>query len=213
MDRISGFPQPQQLGSVVTLALDTPPGPAKLAPSRHDSMENTRNLPARDKSAILRLKTFAGSPRQWGRMSSHQMICHLGDAFKLPSAKACAPTQPGQPDGDQWITSSSASMARDFKPPEVNQEGRLALVRWTSSRTHSAVALIERSPGQEIFNFSLIPSLGGFLSGSGSAGATCTWIITCGSLVREALESMVYSTITCLLNALNRIWGMIFPGN
>jgi hypothetical protein len=40
---------------------------------------------ARDKSAIvLRLRTVrADSPRQWGRMSAHQMVCHLGDALGM----------------------------------------------------------------------------------------------------------------------------------
>ena len=38
---------------------------------------------AQDKEEILRrLRTIhPGSPRQWGRMSAHQMICHLSDSF------------------------------------------------------------------------------------------------------------------------------------
>ena len=36
-----------------------------------------------DKEEILkRLRTIhPGSPRKWGRMSAHQMICHLSDSF------------------------------------------------------------------------------------------------------------------------------------
>lgn len=36
-----------------------------------------------DKEEILkRLRTIRpGSPRKWGRMSAHQMICHLSDSF------------------------------------------------------------------------------------------------------------------------------------
>jgi len=31
-----------------------------------------------------------GSPRQWGRMSSHQMICHLNDSFRVAMGKRAA---------------------------------------------------------------------------------------------------------------------------
>jgi uncharacterized protein DUF1569 len=39
----------------------------------------------RDKAEILgRLKTVRpNSVRRWGRMSAHQMICHLSDAFRM----------------------------------------------------------------------------------------------------------------------------------
>lgn len=38
-----------------------------------------------DKQALIeRLKNVRGdSPRAWGRMSAHQMICHLNDSFRL----------------------------------------------------------------------------------------------------------------------------------
>jgi hypothetical protein len=40
---------------------------------------------ARDKAEILRrLKTVRPEcTRRWGRMSSHQMVCHLSDSFRL----------------------------------------------------------------------------------------------------------------------------------
>jgi uncharacterized protein DUF1569 len=40
---------------------------------------------ARDRAEILhRLREVRpGSVRRWGRMSAHQMVCHLGDAFRM----------------------------------------------------------------------------------------------------------------------------------
>jgi hypothetical protein len=40
---------------------------------------------ASDKAAIVeRLKRIRpDSPRQWGRMSAHEMVCHLGDGFRM----------------------------------------------------------------------------------------------------------------------------------
>jgi Protein of unknown function (DUF1569) len=40
---------------------------------------------ASDKAALLeRLRTIhPDSPRQWGKMSPHEMVCHLSDAFRM----------------------------------------------------------------------------------------------------------------------------------
>ena len=53
-----------------------------------------------DKDEIVRrLKTIrADSPRKWGRMSAHQMICHLSDSFlavtgQRPASTASGPLQ------------------------------------------------------------------------------------------------------------------------
>jgi hypothetical protein len=53
-----------------------------------------------DKAEIVRrLKTIrADSPRRWGRMSAHQMICHLNDSFlavtgQRPASAASGPLQ------------------------------------------------------------------------------------------------------------------------
>jgi len=48
----------------------------------------------RDKAEILlRLKALhPESPRRWGRMSAHQMICHLNDSFRMAMGqKAVSP--------------------------------------------------------------------------------------------------------------------------
>ncbi len=39
----------------------------------------------RDRAEILRRlrEVRPDSPRQWGRMSAHQMICHLSDSFRM----------------------------------------------------------------------------------------------------------------------------------
>lgn len=44
---------------------------------------------AQDRDELLRrLRTVrADSPRRWGRMNAHQMICHLGDACRMGSGE------------------------------------------------------------------------------------------------------------------------------
>jgi hypothetical protein len=49
----------------------------------------------RDKAEILqRLRLLeAGSPRRWGRMSAHQMVCHLTDSLRVMTGeKTATPT-------------------------------------------------------------------------------------------------------------------------
>jgi hypothetical protein len=43
----------------------------------------------RDKAELLRrLRTVrADSPRRWGRMSAHQMVCHLTDCFRMATGE------------------------------------------------------------------------------------------------------------------------------
>lgn len=61
----------------------------------------------RDKAEILRRLSEVGpeSQRQWGRMSAHQMICHLSDAFLIATGqKVVSPaTNPLQQTVVKWI--------------------------------------------------------------------------------------------------------------
>ena len=79
-------------------------------------------------SAILRLKTIRfDSHRQWGRMSSHQMICHLSDGFRVAIGEKPALFTPN------FITQTLVkwiALRAPMKwpkgvqtPPEVNQYG------------------------------------------------------------------------------------------
>jgi Protein of unknown function (DUF1569) len=83
----------------------------------------------RDKSAlVLRLHTIRhDSPRQWGRMSSHQMICHLSDAFRvaLGEKHACFTPHLINQTLIKWIAlRSPLQWPKGFQtPPEVNQDG------------------------------------------------------------------------------------------
>ena len=48
----------------------------------------------RDKDEVLRRLKSVGleSPRRWGRMSAHQMVCHVSDAFRMAMGrKAVSP--------------------------------------------------------------------------------------------------------------------------
>jgi hypothetical protein len=82
-----------------------------------------------DKSAIiLRLKTIRqDSPRQWGRMSSHQMICHLGDALRVAIGEKPSRLAPNLINQTmiKWIAlRAPLQWPKGFQtPPEVNQEG------------------------------------------------------------------------------------------
>ena len=82
-----------------------------------------------DKSSILaRLKTIrSDSPRQWGRMSSHQLICHLSDAFRVAIGEKPACLTPNLINQTmiKWIAlRAPLPWPKGFQtPPEVNQEG------------------------------------------------------------------------------------------
>jgi Protein of unknown function (DUF1569) len=53
----------------------------------------TMARPADKAEIVRRLKTVRpGCTRKWGRMSAHQMVCHLSDAFRLVThQKAASP--------------------------------------------------------------------------------------------------------------------------
>ena len=61
----------------------------------------------RDKDEILRrLRTLQiDSPRRWGRMSAHQMVCHLGDAFRMGTGEMTVSLASGLPQRTiiKWI--------------------------------------------------------------------------------------------------------------
>ena len=48
---------------------------------------------------LRRLRTVRpDSARRWGRMSAHQMVCHLNDAFRMATGeKPCAPSKRAVP--------------------------------------------------------------------------------------------------------------------
>jgi hypothetical protein len=62
---------------------------------------------ARDREEILRrlAEVQPDSPRLWGRMSAHQMICHLSDSFRMAiGEKRVRPVGgPLRQKGFQWI--------------------------------------------------------------------------------------------------------------
>jgi hypothetical protein len=83
---------------------------------------------AHDKEEILRrLKTIhPGSPRQWGRMSAHQMICHLSDSFLAVTGQrqASSASGPLQRTVVKWIALyAPMKWPRGIRTrPEVDQE-------------------------------------------------------------------------------------------
>jgi hypothetical protein len=81
-----------------------------------------------DKAEILRrLRTIrADSPRQWGRMSAHQMICHLSDSFLTVTGQrhASPASGPLQRTVIKWIALYAPLNWPTGVPtrPEVDQE-------------------------------------------------------------------------------------------
>ncbi len=61
----------------------------------------------RDRDEILRrLRTVrADSPRRWGRMTAHQMICHVGDACRMATGEYVVSPATGLPQRTviKWI--------------------------------------------------------------------------------------------------------------
>jgi hypothetical protein len=88
-------------------------------------MKNLLN--SRDKAEILsRLQSVQpSSARLWGRMSAHQMICHLGDGFKLYMGLLTT-AEPGFPYPSQILKFGSLRVPlpwpRGFRTlPEIDQ--------------------------------------------------------------------------------------------
>ena len=42
-------------------------------------------------------RLHAGSPRKWGRMSAHEMVCHLADGFRMAAGEKAVSPMPGVP--------------------------------------------------------------------------------------------------------------------
>ena len=83
---------------------------------------------ASDKAEIVRrLKAVrAGCPRRWGRMSAHQMVCHLSDAFRhvTQQKQASAATSVLQATLIKWLALyAPLRWPRDVPTrPEMDQE-------------------------------------------------------------------------------------------
>ena len=90
-------------------------------------MKNLRN--AKDKEEITRriARVRPDSSRLWGRMSAHQMICHLSDGFRLyMGEKKVAPASGMYPSKVlRWIALwAPMQWPHGFKTmPELDQEG------------------------------------------------------------------------------------------
>ena len=154
---------------------------------------------AHDKEEILRrLKTIhPASPRQWGRMSAHQMICHLSDSFLAVTgqrhaspghrARCSGPSSSGSrstvpltmaawhSDAAGESIRSSAGPGRPTSPPTSRSSRR----SWSSSRRERA-ASTDRS----------ILFSDRCRTRRGCAGRTSTWIIICASSDRKVTRTL-----------------------
>lgn len=88
-------------------------------------MKSLRNRHDVDEILSRLERLSPASPRLWGKMSAHQMICHLNDAFKLYSGLITV-AQPGFPYPSKLLKWSCLFVPiqwpKGFKtPPEVDQ--------------------------------------------------------------------------------------------
>jgi hypothetical protein len=61
-------------------------------------MRKTLSDPENRDEIIDRMKSVhPGSQRRWGRMSAHQMICHLADSFRVTIGEKTVSADPGAP--------------------------------------------------------------------------------------------------------------------
>jgi len=116
---------------------------------------------------MARLKTIRpDSPRQWGQMSSHQMICHLSDAFRVAIGEK--PTRLTRTLINQTVIKWIARRAplqwpKGFQtPPEVDQQGEVCTRPIDFEQDVSQLlALIERfTAPQRDFSFQPHPIFG-----------------------------------------------------
>jgi hypothetical protein len=83
----------------------------------------------RDKAEILRRLEAVrpDSARRWGRMSPHQMVCHLSDAFRMATGAkhVSAATSPLQRTVVKWLALYAPLPWRAgiLTRPEIDQEG------------------------------------------------------------------------------------------
>jgi hypothetical protein len=118
-------------------------------------------------SVILRLKTIRhDSPRQWGRMSSPQMICHLSDAFRVAIGEKPARFAPNLLNQTviKWVAlRAPLQWPKGFQtPPEVNQDGETCTRPMDFEQDLTQLlALIERfTATQKNFHFQPHPIFG-----------------------------------------------------
>ena len=122
------------------------------------------------------------------------MICHLSDAFRVAIGEKPARLAPNRVNQTmiKWIAlRASFAMAEGVSNATGSQSGGDVCTRPLDFQKDitQLLALIERfTAAQRDFQFQAHPILDSFLSGSGSAGDTCIWIITSASLVPEVLD-------------------------
>jgi hypothetical protein len=87
----------------------------------------TLSNPADKEEILRRLQTIEpGALRRWGKMSAHQMICHLADGCRMYIGEKKAKPAPGSLSGPilRWIAIwSPLPWPKGFPtPPEVDQQ-------------------------------------------------------------------------------------------
>ena len=105
---------------------------------------------ANDKQKILRrLRSLPSSTqRRWGKMSAHQMICHLSDAYRMfMNEKTVRPEPPGLPRAVLKFVALWASIPwpKGFKTvPELDREGAGTTPAAFDADLHELCQLIDR---------------------------------------------------------------------
>ena len=126
----------------------------------------TMARPADKAEIVRRLKTVRPDcTRQWGRMSAHQMVCHLSDAFRLVThQKAASPaTSIVQSTLIKWIALYTPFQWPQGVPtrPEMDQEFEGTKPRDFASDLAELESLVERiATGRKDYDWPAHPIFG-----------------------------------------------------
>ena len=135
-------------------------------------------------------KVTPASKRQWGRMTAHEMICHLNDSFGLALGGRQASMASGvfQRTFMKWFALNvPIKWPKGIATRPEMEQGAAALRRGNSKATAlSSCSLLGASAMRvRVLRRSSIPSLGSCGKTSGCAGAISTLTIIYGSSARE----------------------------
>jgi hypothetical protein len=149
-------------------------------------------LNSKDKAELLaRLQSVhATTPRRWGKMSAHQMVCHLADGFRLyMSLKTARPVPVPYPRIFLKWTAPWAPIPwpKGYKTaPELDQQSYGTPPAVFADDMHDQQNLVDRFTRQpRDFEWQPHPILAGCPTPSGCAWPTFTWTTTCASSAPE----------------------------
>ena len=166
---------------------------------RDPKPDHEDNGPAEDKAEIVRrLKTVRPDVhRRWGRMSAHQMVCHLSDAFRLVTHQKAASPATGLLHVDRRQSAIALYIPLPWPAgvptrPEMDQEAGGTKPGDFAADLAELEALLEivTTPPAG-YDWPAHPISEGCPRRRGFGGRTFTWITTCGSSASRVESALI----------------------